>query len=144
MAEPTLRVEASEALQRLSRLEGRRILERLLGEAGRLLVEEARRRAPVRTGRLRRSIIARLQGGRVLVGPTVPYAAYVEFGVRPHPVEAKAARALHFTVGGEEVFARRVHHPGFPGKRFMAEAGRQAIPKLRRLMARILEEAVRG
>lgn len=47
-----------------------------------------------------------------------PYAAFVEFGTRPHVIEASGLRggdgpmALHFMWKGVEVFFGRVHHPG--------------------------------
>jgi hypothetical protein len=34
----------------------------------------------------------------------------------------RLARALRFEVGGVEVFARYVRHPGFPGRHYFAKA----------------------
>ena len=97
------------------------------------LAEEMRERAPVRTGRLRDSIRA-IRAGRVrFVGPTVPYAPYVEFGTRPHIIRPHRARALRFEVEGRTAFATYVRHPGFRGLFFVrrsVEAVMREIPGL--------------
>lgn len=38
--------------------------------------------------------------------------ALIEYGTRPHLIEPVNAQALHFTKGGEDVFAKYVFHPG--------------------------------
>lgn len=60
---------------------------------------QAKANAPVLTGTLRRSIHTVIeQGGqRALVGPSVEYGVYVEFGSRgraPHPFMRPAAEAV--------------------------------------------------
>lgn len=44
----------------------------------------------------------------------LPYAAIHEFGgkIPPHVIEPRKAKVLAFMVGGKQVFARRVQHPG--------------------------------
>jgi phage gpG-like protein len=44
----------------------------------------------------------------------VPYAAIQEFGGKTaaHDIVAVKAKALAFSTGGDQVFARSVHHPG--------------------------------
>ena len=37
---------------------------------------------------------------------------WLEFGTRPHVIEAKEGGALKFEVDGETIFAHRVFHPG--------------------------------
>ena len=104
-------------------------LDRLAGR----LAEEMRERAPVRTGRLRDSIRVARIGRFRLVGPTVPYAPYVEFGTRPHVIRPRRARALRFEVEGRTVFAMYVRHPGFRGRFFVrrsVEAVMREIPDL--------------
>jgi len=84
-------------------------------------------KAPKRTGRLRRSIKRRKHGytGEVTVG--VPYAAYVEFGTRPHVIRPVRARALRFKVGGDVVFAKLVHHPGTKPNPFMRRTAERTL-----------------
>jgi phage gpG-like protein len=82
-----------------------------------------------RTGTLRRSIHgqARAEGDSQvvgIVGTNVKYAKYFETtGTKPHDIVPVRAKALHWvTPGGQDVFARRVHHPGFAARPFMRPA----------------------
>ena len=101
-----------------------------LEQSSELVAEEMRARAPARTGALRKSITRVIERESAFIGPTVPYALFVEVGTRPHMIYPRAARALRFEVGGRTVFAAHVFHPGFPG-RFYAKATREAVvPRL--------------
>ena len=42
----------------------------------------------------------------------VSYGIFVRGGTRPHDIFVRDAKALHFFMGGKEVFATHVHHPG--------------------------------
>ena len=73
----------------------------------------------VRTGRLIKSvnrIPARIAGNAIVssIGSNVVYAGIHEFGgqTKPHRIEAKNGKSLHFFIGGKEIFARVVDHPG--------------------------------
>jgi len=50
----------------------------------------------------------------VFSGGDLKYAAIQEYGgvTRPHDILPSRAKALAFMAGGEQVFARIVHHPG--------------------------------
>ena len=50
----------------------------------------------------------------LFAGADLKYAAIQEYGgvTAPHDILPDRAKALAFLVGGEEVFARVVHHPG--------------------------------
>lgn len=37
---------------------------------------------------------------------------FLEYGTKPHVIEPEDKEALRFEVGGDEVFAKRVYHPG--------------------------------
>lgn len=73
-----------------------------------------------RTGALGRSIQTEIRQdgattiGRVFSSGDVKYAAIHEFGGRtpPHDIFPSKAEALAFTIGGKQVFAKVVHHPG--------------------------------
>ena len=83
-----------------------------------------------RTGTLRRSINFDLrESDKVIgaaVGTNVEYAAIHEFGGRtkPHRIEARFARALHFHWQGKEWFRKWVNHPGsvMPERSFLRSA----------------------
>jgi len=52
---------------------------KFLRKSGERIAELMREKAPVRTGRLRQSITVRLEAEKATVGPTAPYAPYVEY-----------------------------------------------------------------
>lgn len=83
-------------------------------EMGRARLQD---RAPVKSGELRRSVVARPVSSTtssvsadLIVGAR--YASFVSDGTKPHLIQARRARYLHFFVGGREVFTKRVRHPG--------------------------------
>ncbi|MFD9752666.1 HK97-gp10 family putative phage morphogenesis protein [[Kitasatospora] papulosa] len=85
---------------------------------------EARRRAPVDTGRLRSSIVSRSEGsGRTVgyvVGTNVNYAAAVEYGTAPHVIVPKNGKALYWPGARHPV--AKVNHPGTRAQPFMRPA----------------------
>lgn len=85
---------------------------------------EARRRAPVDTGRLRSSIVSRAEGsGRsvgYVIGTNVNYAAAVEYGTAPHVIKPKYKGALYWP--GAAHPAAQVNHPGTRAQPFMRPA----------------------
>lgn len=82
-----------------------------------------------RSGALSRSIQQNVETndttttGRVYSSGDVKYAAIHEFGGQtpPHDILPTKAQALAFMIGGEQVFAKIVHHPGskIPERSFM-------------------------
>ena len=85
---------------------------------------EARRRAPVDTGRLRSSIVSRAEGsGRsvgYMVGTNVNYAAAVEYGTSPHVIKPVNKRALYWPGAAHPV--AQVNHPGTAARPFLRPA----------------------
>jgi len=79
-----VKIEAPKIAQEIDAKLKAKIIE-FLDELSRFAEQRMRELAPERTGKLRKSIrrrlnLARLEGE---VGPTVPYAVYVEFGTGP-------------------------------------------------------------
>ncbi|MEU6229982.1 HK97-gp10 family putative phage morphogenesis protein [Streptomyces sp. NPDC047042] len=85
---------------------------------------EARRRAPVDTGRLRSSVVSRAEtSGRSIgyvVGSNVNYAAAVEFGTAPHVIKPKYKQALYWPGAARPV--AQVNHPGTRAQPFLRPA----------------------
>ena len=85
---------------------------------------EARRRAPVDTGRLRSSIVSRVEGGGrslgYVVGSNVSYAAAVEFGTSPHVIKPRYKQALFWPGAAHPVAS--VNHPGTRAQPFLRPA----------------------
>ena len=85
---------------------------------------EARRRAPVDTGRLRSSIVSRAEGsGRsvgYVIGTNVSYAAAVEYGTAPHVIVPRNRKALYWPGAAHPV--AKVNHPGTRAQPFLRPA----------------------
>ncbi|MBL1107354.1 HK97 gp10 family phage protein [Streptomyces sp. 5-8] len=85
---------------------------------------EARRRAPVDTGRLRSSIVSRAEGGGrslgYVIGTNVNYAAAVEYGTAPHVIKPKYKQALYWPGAAHPV--AKVNHPGTAARPFLRPA----------------------
>ena len=112
---------------------GRRVekaFQRLITRLADFAYEEMRRRAPVRTGKLRRSIEKRVGRLKAEIGPTVPYAVFVERGTRPHIITPVRAQALRFEIGGEVVFAKLVRHPGTKPQPFVRETAEETARRI--------------
>jgi hypothetical protein len=94
----------------------------------RRIVDEAKRRVPVRTAELRDSIaeVPPTMSGRTLIKgsviATAPHAQFVHDGTQPHVIRARNASALVFQVGGRTIFAKSVRHPGTRARPFLREA----------------------
>jgi HK97 gp10 family phage protein len=89
-----------------------------LVKVGARIAAEARRLAPLRTGRLRGSIFSQVRQWMLVVGATAPYAWFVEFGTRYMKARRFLWRAL------------RRHLPQLDG--VIGEAVKQAIEEARR------------
>lgn len=104
------------------------------------ITEDARRYAPVgpstpgppahEGGELRESISFHLNGHSLIVRADAPYALFVEMGTRPHIIRphprpslsGRGQHSLHWTEGGEDIFAAVVHHPGTRAQAFLRSA----------------------
>jgi HK97 gp10 family phage protein len=97
---------------------------RALVQTGVDVQNKAREHCPVDTGRLRSSIVHRIDGsGRVTgitVGTNVSYAADVEYGTAPHVILPKNKKALYWPGAAHPV--SRVNHPGTRPRPFMRPA----------------------
>lgn len=95
------------------------------------VVNRAKILAPVDTGRLRAAIgpprysrTATLRA-QATIDVNVDYADFVHNGTRPHVIRPRRADVLRFTVGGQVVYARVVHHPGTRARPFLDRALRE-------------------
>lgn len=104
---------------------------RVVDQKSRAVLREARRLAPVRSGRLLATI--RREGGVGPHGPwfdviagargLTPYLGYVLFGTDPHIIRARRRKALRFiSRSGAVVFRRQVSHPGTRARPFLQRA----------------------
>lgn len=111
---------------------------RAADRTGTRVQNEARRRAPVDTGRLRSSIVSRAEDrGRtydVTVGTNVNYAEHVEYGTAPHRIYPRTRAALYWPGAAHPV--AYVDHPGTAAHPFLAPAIAMAETFLREELAR--------
>lgn len=104
------------------------------------------------TGALRRSIQPNVAEspssvqGRVFSTGDVKYARIHEYGgrTRAHVIEPRKAGALMFAMGGKNVFAKRVNHPGsiMPERSFMRSSLEEMRAEITRSMADGVIEAM--
>lgn len=118
-----------------------------LDAAGKIGADHPRQHATFkhRTHKLEKSTrykVVRTRGGhvvRLLNGRR--YAPFIEFGTRPHVIQARRARALRFVAGGQVLFRKSVNHPGTRPYKFLWRATNAAYriagPNLASGMARI-------
>lgn len=107
----------------------------------------------VRSGTLRRSITGRTEeipeGVRGVIGSNVPYARTHELGLTLHipEIRPRRAKALHFFIGGQEVFAMRAraHDVKMPERSFLRRALRENAERIRaEIRAAVVEAAPFG
>lgn len=84
-----------------------RALDRGTEAAAQEVLDDAKDRVPVRTGKLKSKLEIRKQSsGNYLIGTDLPRGYYVEFG--RGPVVAKNADALKFTINGQTLYRQSV------------------------------------
>lgn len=64
-----------------------------------------------------------------------PHGPFVEDDTRAHPIYPVHATYLHFLIGGADVFARAVQHPGTTAQPFMGPAADAVRPLFARDVA---------
>ena len=109
-------------------------------------IAEAKRLVPRKTGHLGRSILpGSVSDSHADIQARTPYAAAVEFGVKPHVITPKRAKLLAWpaaeggrrlsgrarTKSGPLIFARKVNHPGSKAQPYLIPGARNALGKLR-------------
>lgn len=95
-------------------------VEKALGIAALKIQNEVKLNSPVRTGRLRNSIVADKINGVWTIGTNLDYAEHVEIGVAPHVIKPKEKKALFWA--GAEHPVKEVKHPGFEGRNMFLKA----------------------
>jgi len=97
---------------------------------------ELKRNTPKKTGGLRDSINVKSTGSSLIISMDA-YGEYVEFGTRPHLILPKTKKALKFEVNGQEVFSKKVLHPGTQAQPFVRPV---LFKDLKRILQRRLQE----
>jgi hypothetical protein len=138
-------VQGLNALQRrLAAISGPKSGERIMRLIGTAAVRESKLLVARKTGNLGRSIhVEGVTETSAKLVAAESYAAYVEFGTRPHEITPNAKKALRFAasasgrrltgsprVGAAVVFAKRVHHPGTKAQPFLLPGAQKAVSQV--------------
>jgi len=72
-----------------------------------------------------------IEGGVQAGGGLAFYGKFQELGTSgPYEIMASKAKALAFMVGGKQVFARHVTHPGLPARSFVGSSVQELGPRI--------------
>jgi phage gpG-like protein len=140
------RLAQKKMMQMVKDLEGGPML-KAMRDSTLMVQRDAKKLAPVDTGRLRASITPSVKGGdpvRGVVGSNVKYAPFMELGTRPHwpPVSALAtwARRHGKTAWG---VAQLIASRGLAARRFLQGAFEKNAPRIVRKLGDAVAEIVR-
>lgn len=105
-------------------------INQLTSEVGTAIQETAILNSPYKSGVYRQNI--RYDGDKTVIA-NASYSADIEYGTNAHEIRAVNADALHFKRNGEDVFYKKVNHPGTkpnPVLRNAARAVQKRIPEI--------------
>lgn len=113
---------------------------RIVLEGAEIVQPEMANQVPVRTGFLRASIDSVVSENQSITSTNAFYALFVDQGTKPHWIEAHRSGWLRWEKDGQVFFRRKVYHPGFEGRQFIAKTVEASIGKIRDAIERILGE----
>lgn len=102
--------------------------QQIIMQAAAKVQSEAQSKAPIKSGRLQRSITVSYPNPlSAIIGPQVGYGVYQEFGTgsrgefpgTPYKISAKPGKLLRFKIGNRTVFVKSVTHPGVRARAYM-------------------------
>jgi len=102
---------------------------------------------PVDTGALKAGHKIETRPGWRFIGPdhaATPYDVFVHGGTKPHTISAPPGGVLAFKVGGKQVFAKSVRHPGTRPQPWAANSMRRWHETLGDKMALVAVKQVMG
>lgn len=117
---------------------------RFITDGTELIQQEMANQVPVKTGRLRASISSDISGQYSETGTHTGYGLFVDQPTKPHTIRPNISRFLHFQIGGQDIYAREVQHPGTAGNFFIRRTIDVIIPKLHELARQIWASLVGG
>jgi len=116
-----------------------KLLNRMTGQGERKM----KQLTPVKTGNLRNSVTSVVQDFEAAIWNSANYAQYVNWDTKPHIIRAKRAKFLHFTIAGNDIFVKQVHHPGTKGKQFLEKTYAYLVGILPAETERIIKGALK-
>lgn len=113
-----------------------RLPREILEQGSATIENDLKRNVPVRTGKLRDSIVREVYDTSASIRTSSGYGRFVNDGTRPHDIFPKFGRFLRFEINGRVIYAKRVHHPGFAGRHFVELTLSDSMPKIMELIKR--------
>ena len=113
---------------------------RIVSEGAQIVQPEMANQVPVRTGYLRASIDSVVSENTSITSTHAFYALFVDQGTKAHWIEAHRSGFLRWEDSSGVHFRRKVFHPGFSGRQFVAKTVEASIDKIRDMINRILGE----
>lgn len=95
---------------------------------------------PYKTGQLSQTFFSTVSAFQATWGPTVNYAAAVEFGTKPHIIKPVNKKALFWQ--GAKHPVRQVRHPGSPPNPYMERIIEQASPLINDVFDQALKSII--
>lgn len=112
---------------------------------GRNVARLARTKAPVRTGKLKKSIKSSYKSNKTTVESVVKssarYAHLVEFGAKGVTIKPKNKKALAIKGGAEPFYSAKVKIPARKAKPFMRPSYEQEKPHIEKAIAQALKRS---
>jgi HK97 gp10 family phage protein len=114
-------------LKKLGDKQERKVTRTAIRKAGNLVLKNARKRAPKKSGRLRKGLAVRVSvtttGETVRIGAKrragARHAHLIELGTKPHVITTRRGKIL---ASPGHIYGRRVNHPGIPAQPFLMPA----------------------
>ena len=69
-----------------------------------------------------------------------PQALFVNFGTRPHEIRPKQKKVLRWVNGGNFIFSKLVHHPGYKGDAYFPASTENALRDFDQIVSKYLME----
>ena len=120
----------------------REAMPRIVQMATRAIYDEMKQQVPVKTGRLRASILQFSEGDNGVVSTSSGYGKFVDEDTRAHEIRARYVRFLRFEIGGRVIFRKKVNHPGTTGYHFTQKSVEAAKPQILANINDILREGL--
>ena len=96
--------------------------EKRLKESAILLEWESKKEAPIKTGKLRKSITSKVFSDHAEIYTPLSYSIFVHEWTEPHIILPRFKKALHWSNNWKEIFTKSVKNPGFKWNPFFRKA----------------------
>jgi len=96
--------------------------EKRLKESAILLEWESKKEAPIKTGKLRKSISYKVFTDHAEIYTPLSYSIFVHEWTKPHIILPRFKKALHWSNNWKERFTKSVKNPGFKWNPFFRKA----------------------